>query len=146
MNDKHAYAILVGWNLLDQCLRRIVTLAGGDANRAFEPLSCRALNVVVDLTAAAAQKKALSRMQAPRTTTARPRGLRRRTQNTGWPLATLKQAPTLFVSCAPAVAFHLDPVALLARSIRCISTLRHNAFEFHAIGGLQQLEAVVEAL
>src|SRR5262245_34476112 len=54
MNDKHAYAILVGWNLLDQCLRRIVTLAGGDANRAFEPLSCRALNVVVDLTAAAA--------------------------------------------------------------------------------------------
>src|SRR5215831_8061562 len=54
MNDKHAYAILVGWNLLDQCLRRIVTLAGGDANRAFEPLSCRALNVVVDLTTAAA--------------------------------------------------------------------------------------------
>src|SRR5215510_906396 len=30
------------------------TLAGGDANRAFEPLSRRALNVVVDLTTTAA--------------------------------------------------------------------------------------------
>ena len=54
MDDKHAHAILVGWNLLDQCFRRILPLAGGDANRALEPLSCRALYVVVDLTAAAA--------------------------------------------------------------------------------------------
>ena len=54
MDDKHAHASLVGWNFLDQRLRRILPLAGGDANRAFEPLSCRALNVIVDFTTAAA--------------------------------------------------------------------------------------------
>src|SRR5262249_3365713 len=54
MDDKHAHTILARWHFLHQRLRRILLFAGGDSNRAFEPLSCRALNVVVDLTAAAA--------------------------------------------------------------------------------------------
>jgi hypothetical protein len=43
--------------------------------------------------------------------------------------SALKQAPTFFVDLAPGLA-------------RRISTLRHYPFKFHAIGGLQQLEAV----
>src|SRR5215469_3956998 len=54
MDDKHAHTILARWHFLNQRLRRILLFAGGDANRTFEPRSCRALNVVVDLTAAAA--------------------------------------------------------------------------------------------
>src|SRR5262249_24677425 len=54
MDDKHAYTMLAPWHLLHQRLRRILLFAGGDANRAFAPLPCRALKVVVDLTAAAA--------------------------------------------------------------------------------------------
>ena len=59
--------------------------------------------------------------------------------------ATLKQAPTFFVGFAPRLAFDLHPTALLAGSVRGVSTLRDNALEAHAIGGLQELEAIIEA-
>jgi hypothetical protein len=58
---------------------------------------------------------------------------------------TLKQAPTFFIRRVSARAFHLDPTALLSGAIRCMASLGHNAFEFHAIGRLQQLDAIIKA-
>jgi hypothetical protein len=61
-------------------------------------------------------------------------------------LATaLEQSPTFSVGLAPGHALDLNPIALLARTIRSISALRHYPFELHAIGGLQQLNTIIEA-
>jgi hypothetical protein len=60
-------------------------------------------------------------------------------------LAALKQAPAFFVGFAPRLALDFDPVGLLARSAWRITALRHYPFEFHVIGGLQELDAIIEA-
>jgi hypothetical protein len=59
--------------------------------------------------------------------------------------AALEQPPAFSVGFSPIGAFHLNPTALLVWAIGRIATLGNNAFNFHAIGGFQQLEAIAEA-
>jgi hypothetical protein len=57
----------------------------------------------------------------------------------------VEQPPAFFVGLAPRLAFHLNPLGLLARAIGRIVALRDNALEAQAIGHGKQLEAIIKA-
>jgi hypothetical protein len=56
----------------------------------------------------------------------------------------LERSPPLFIRRTTGLALNFYPIALLAGAIRRIASLRHDGFDFHAIGRLQQLDPIIE--
>jgi hypothetical protein len=55
----------------------------------------------------------------------------------------LEQPPALFVGLAPPSTFHLDPIGRIARSIRCINALAHDAFHAALLARGEQAKRII---